>query len=57
LPYEQRQSSDENAVSLCAIADVGDEGLTLMALAPGVSLEQVRAATEPTFALDASISS
>jgi 3-oxoacid CoA-transferase subunit B len=40
-----------------AVFDVGDEGLTLMALAPSVSLEQVRAATEPTFALDSSISS
>jgi 3-oxoacid CoA-transferase subunit B len=40
-----------------AVFDVGGEGLTLMALAPSVSLEQVRAATEPTFALDSSISS
>jgi len=39
-----------------AVFDVGDDGLTLTRLAPGVTLDQVRAATEPTFALDARFS-
>ena len=32
-----------------AVFDVGDEGLTLTRLGPGVTLDQVRAATEPSF--------
>jgi len=32
-----------------AVFDVGDDGLTLTRLAPGVPLDQVRAATEPSF--------
>ena len=39
-----------------AVFDVGDDGLTLTRLAPGVTLEQVHDATEPSFALDAQFS-
>jgi 3-oxoacid CoA-transferase subunit B len=38
-----------------AVLDVGDDGLVLRELAPGVSIEQVRGATEPSFEVDLAV--
>ncbi|MVA74913.1 3-oxoacid CoA-transferase subunit B [Auraticoccus sp. F435] len=46
LPYTGRRVVDRVITDLCVL-DVTPEGLRLVELAPGVSREQVRAATEP----------
>ncbi|MCW5944031.1 MAG: CoA transferase subunit B [Fimbriimonadaceae bacterium] len=55
LPLTGRRCVDLIVTDLC-VMDVGANGLTLLELAPGVSVEQVRAGTEPDFAVSPNLS-
>jgi 3-oxoacid CoA-transferase subunit B len=45
------QSCVQRIITDLAVIDVGDEGLILRELAPGVTIDEVRAATEPELAV------
>jgi len=51
LPFTGKQVVHRIITDL-AVMDVTDDGLVLRELAPGVTLEEVRAATEPDFRVD-----